>query len=455
MRHAPHDTRLGQLQRGRGAGFLAALAQPAAARDEVLGCVLEDPRIDAQIEARGAYYAELAHRIDVDVAPMVRRAAAADGWLAVDVLVELAARGHSVATNLLTCPEREPEAATAVLKDLVAHGEWAVSHLELPAAAFLAEQLDAADELVHAVEIDGEFWNRWRSALWRVERAFVDAAAQAAVAAALAPEPVRDLDALATEDLILRAQYGQSGWKRARQVLERRDSELEREVLADVVTHAHEGSSAVIAARTLGSFGDLRLLASAEATFARTDLDFSGTANAIERQRRAALLHYVKALPPATVLPLARRWWPRGGYLRVAAGAVLRRHAEAVDREWLEEVVARTLGPACDRVINEIEALRRIGDVRTLPVLIRVAEQSTYSFARGNALLGVAAHAQEAQARIALHEALWDSEDVAVELACTHADLRPVGSRARIAEIVAAPLVPPEVHLAALSRALA
>jgi len=455
MRSVPHDTRLGQLQRGRGVGFLAALAAPRAANDELLRCVLEDPRVDRQLETRGSYYAELAQWVDIDVAALVRRAGDGEAWLVVDVLAELVARGDPIAATLLTHPEREPAAAAAVLATLVACGEWAADHLQVGAAAFLAEHLEATGELVHAVEIDPEFWDRWRGSLWRVERAFVDAAAQAAAAAARAPAPFTDLGRLTTENLLDHARHGRVDWQHARAALARRDSEPDRAALADVVASGHDAPLLAIAAGTLAAFGDLRLLAIAEAMFARKDLDFGGVANAIERQRRAALLQYVEALPPAVVLPLARRWFWRAGFLRVAAGAVLRRHAEAPDREWLEDHVASTPGTASDRITAEIDALARIGDVRSLPVLVGVAERATSSFARTHAQRGIATHAQDARAQVALREALWDCEDEAVELACAHAVLRDSPARKRVAEIVAAPLVSAELHGAALSRALA
>lgn len=454
-RRAPHDTRLGQLQRGRGAGFLAALADRGAARDEVLRCVLADPRVDALLETRGAYYADLATRLRVDVEPIVRAARDDEESLAVDVLAELAARGQPAATRLLVEPEREPEAAAAVLSILVQHDEWATQNLRLPAAAFLAERLAARGELEHEVEMHGEFWTRWRQSIECVERAFVDAAARAASEAALAPGPLEDLGRLATEELLARAGRGACDRQRARALLESRDSASERALLAGLVGTSHEAPLLALAADTLGSWGDLRLLASAETTFARTDLDFSGVANAVERQRRSALLQYVHALPVATTLPLARAWWPRGGFLRVAAGVLLRRRAEACDRGWLEDHVLRMAGPGSQDTLAEIEALVHIGDARSLPALIAVAERATHSYARLNALRGIAAHARDARAQDALHEALWDCEDEAVELACKRAELREARTRARIAELVAAPLACESVQAAAVSRALA
>src|SRR5919202_1510768 len=57
---APADTLLGQLQRGRGRGFVRALREDVSVvRPLLLECVTHDPRWDRQIESRSDYYAAL------------------------------------------------------------------------------------------------------------------------------------------------------------------------------------------------------------------------------------------------------------------------------------------------------------------------------------------------------------------------------------------------------------
>jgi len=51
--NAPPDSLLGQLQCGRGAGFLRALQEDASVvRPLLLDCLLHDPRWDRQVETR-------------------------------------------------------------------------------------------------------------------------------------------------------------------------------------------------------------------------------------------------------------------------------------------------------------------------------------------------------------------------------------------------------------------
>lgn len=455
MKHAPHDTRLGQLQRGRGAGFLAACASPRAARHDLLQCILTDPRIDRQLESRDCYYAELALRLDLDVAPLVERARTdEDEPLALGVLAEMAARGQADALALLDEPGRQPEITAGLAEHLRAYPQWAIANLQRPVVELLAEQLHARDDLAHDVEIFGEFWQPWRTVLPRVERAFIDSAAMAAAAAATAPAPLPDPASLSLEALL--DCIGGQDTPRISSELLQRSAESDRALLALCVEYSQEnGRQASIAAETLGTFGDLRLLEAAESMFARTDLDpyDASDGSAMERRRRSALAFYFSALPPAVSLPLARTWWPRGGYFRRAAGSVLRHHAQASDRPYLEDFVRRTIRRDSWHALNEIEALVHIGAAASLPTLIEVTEHATYAWARTRALPGVAAMAADRRAQTVLREALWDCEDEARELGCQHTDLSLPQTRHRIAELAAAPWTDERTREVAAARA--
>ncbi|MEY9860485.1 hypothetical protein ABH935_006122 [Catenulispora sp. GAS73] len=67
--YAEPETLLGQLQRGRGLGARRALAEPGAG-DLVVGCVVRDPRWDAQTESRDEYLACLIHRMELPLDPI-------------------------------------------------------------------------------------------------------------------------------------------------------------------------------------------------------------------------------------------------------------------------------------------------------------------------------------------------------------------------------------------------
>jgi hypothetical protein len=103
------DTRLGKLQRGRGAGWLEAMECPAEARQDVFACVLADPRWDRQVESRSAYYAALIlalggrlEAIDEHLRGLAAAGAdEADAWLPLGVLRELARRRDRGAARIL------------------------------------------------------------------------------------------------------------------------------------------------------------------------------------------------------------------------------------------------------------------------------------------------------------------------------------------------------------------
>ena len=95
------ESLLGLLQRGRGAGWLGAVADPTNGRAALLDCLENDPRLDHQAESRASYYATLAMALEV---PATEVAACADHrddeWLVPEVLASMAARGDSHAQRL-------------------------------------------------------------------------------------------------------------------------------------------------------------------------------------------------------------------------------------------------------------------------------------------------------------------------------------------------------------------
>jgi hypothetical protein len=98
---AAAGSRLGALQRGRGAASRELLTRPPGLADvgDVLTCILADPRVDRQVESRGRYYAELVAHVGAPVVPLLEKAAGdldeADAWLCADVLQELVRAGYA------------------------------------------------------------------------------------------------------------------------------------------------------------------------------------------------------------------------------------------------------------------------------------------------------------------------------------------------------------------------
>ncbi len=115
VRLSPPDSVMGLLQRGRGEGFLAAKSMAGdEARDLVWRCVVHDPRWDLQVESRTAYYALLIEELAIDIdrfsagnCPLPFEDV--DQRPVVNVLGELATRGHDVAGQVLLSHVAEGE----------------------------------------------------------------------------------------------------------------------------------------------------------------------------------------------------------------------------------------------------------------------------------------------------------------------------------------------------------
>ena len=123
---------MGQLQRGRGAGFLAALAAGREAWDDVLHCILNDPRKRGH-DDRGPYYGDLIVELEMPVEPLIRLAALdPEEDLSVAVLAHAARRGYPPALRLLSDVDSEPEVSAGVLDTLFdQHPAWLEANADL------------------------------------------------------------------------------------------------------------------------------------------------------------------------------------------------------------------------------------------------------------------------------------------------------------------------------------
>src|SRR5271155_2869935 len=117
--HASPDSLLGQIQRGRGEGFIRILSTPKGEASRFLmECISNDPRLDSQVEQRAEYYASIAVQVGLDLAPLAQHLRDHDDtgqstWntsLAVTALGELAKRRYRNAADILC--------------DYVAWGQW-------------------------------------------------------------------------------------------------------------------------------------------------------------------------------------------------------------------------------------------------------------------------------------------------------------------------------------------
>lgn len=419
---APAPTRLGQLQRGRGAGFLAAMAAGPAAHEDLLQCVLGDPRRDRELDHRARYYGELLVATALPLEPLLAPLhEAPEGVLAHDVLAAAWVLGHA--------PVRELLAAATTAEPLVAGitgclwGERWARPIDLPPRARAAWQrldLQQADSAQCA----------WRPA---------------------APTPL----ASRSVDEVLELARGPRPMRRDRLLGElcARGDEATRARLAEVVASDRVLERVRLAARALGLLADERLLPLAEELFAREDVfaDPERRLPAELRMRRACLADWAQHLPGPVALPLARAWHDRGDYFTQVAGALFELYATAADRRRLEAfVAANAAGDAS--IGDQLDALGRLGDPASVPLLAEVAATTPSSRARIGAVRALTAVAAHPLAQQVLHEALWDSEDEAAELACAFATTLAPSEHQRITTLATHALVDGELAGRAMQR---
>jgi len=159
------------LRSGRGEGYRAALR--TAAVEDVVACVVDDPRWDRQVENRDDYYASLLIQMDADVRPIVERilslgtaAGESTCWLPIGVLAQMARRGHAAAAAGLALCVRRGEKWRACLDALEAAGGETLLGSVIQSNDI--EQLllsVGAEELADAALVVEAPWETWALAL--------------------------------------------------------------------------------------------------------------------------------------------------------------------------------------------------------------------------------------------------------------------------------------------------
>ncbi|NOX31894.1 MAG: hypothetical protein GXP35_17895 [Actinobacteria bacterium] len=404
---------LGQLQRGRGEGFLAALEMPPAqAADLVWECIVHDPRYDLQIDSRDLYYATLAQQVGVRVERLRPQncptpAPDLDQRLVIGVLAELVAVGAN--------------GADAALLGHVAHGaDWddAIYEIsqspgdlyrQLPAVLDARFPEDECVAIVHRWRYEVP-WDQIANVRRWVKRA-IDSFDDGPTANE-SPEPP-PMDRPAAELLLY-------PWSRTlpKRLLHRLTVMLragERdELIAALET---PGPGRWVAFQALARLDDPGGMSVAEAI---VRVDASGP-------ERAAALRYLKNLSGEHTLTLARSWVGESGGRGVAARGVFERHAEASDLLLLvgglaEAWEARDFYALC----SFIDALARLSDPASAEQIAAIYEEAEYSYARRRAARALVAIDEQAFIDRYARSALWDCEreiqDLAIGLLGNHVD---------------------------------
>jgi hypothetical protein len=462
------QTRLQMLQSGRGNGYRAALAAGKPAVDEVVDCVVTDPRWDRQVENRDDYYAKLLLVLGGDVEPIVAsilsspaEAEASACWLPIGVLAQMARRGHAAAAASLALLIRRGRKWRECFDALEAAGGQAlIASLIAPHDVEHLLMEVGSEEVAEAARLLDAPWDSWAKSLPALR--FI---ALARNRRTREPKPFS----------------GPLGWIAHRLRAPDRTDSTERMTVADLLEAATkpgptrpivdallrlDDPAAGRAIRAAAAQGSPRERAVALHVLAKQGcVDYVGDAKAFllaqtkqsskteQQVLRTGYVRYLEAMPPRLTLPLAREWLSAPWPLSYAAEQLLSRHATPDDRTLLEEAGAAAL-PARDmyRLCSMIEGLGVIGAPESLPFLRVAYEQAPYSFARRRALECLRVFSEQNAVRDLVLESLWDCEPESRALACQAPSLAGLATSRRIKEIRDDAFEEPEVRRAAAGR---
>jgi hypothetical protein len=406
---APVETLMGKLQRGRGSGYLDALADDAsAARAAVIECVIKDPRWDSQVEARSTYYANLMIALDSGPDSLEAHLFGDDDYvdedehrtgLTLHVLGDLARRGR--------------QEAIPILRRYVSTGwnwRWALEelvHLDFTDATHglsdaIASRFTNDSDLLEAMREAGLAPGPWSASNPRVGRA---------------------LDAIAAD---------QARWKRAE------FPPIESMIAALNGSEAERHAALV----NLGTLRSPLVVEAAEAAI-RT-----GSAE-LRRVARRALF---RTTAPGMV-ERARSWATENNELSEVALKVLAHYGTSTDlpliRRQLAEGWARDyLYQAC----TAVEGLGRLADVASADPIESIYLETTYSYLRRRAAQALAVIWPQFDETLAV-ESLWDCEDETRAVGCAHASWSQAAVRYRIRELASDRMEDQVVVSAATARA--
>jgi hypothetical protein len=431
-RTSPPETVLGQLQRGRGAGWLTA-ANSTDGANVLLECLVFNPCWDYQVETRADYYGSLARQLNVSAAT-VASAPLEDNddarRLRLDVLAAMARRGDTQAIGLLR--DR--------FQDNADNQHIAYLLTELP------DGLDGLDRLITSRLDEGAIatfldwtrtmlpWDRWAGEHPLIARAISSFDAEPRPQQPTPTDLDAPLDVILAHDWVSPPAYVVQRFVHA-------PVDAELALLRQAAT-GPAGSARYFALRVLSARRDPCALDLAEQTFA---------ANTSGRDR-ATLYRYVKALNASETLPLARRWLDTDDSRSGVAASLMAMHSldrdvpairAALGRAWQEQSMYE--------LCSLIEALGRhpangfYGELRTVFVDV------DYSYARKRAAAAMVAVDLEFVSLFA-RECLWDCEPDTQVIGVASADMAEEGTSVRITHLASSAGEDQDVSLAAAIR---
>ncbi|HEX2294158.1 MAG TPA: HEAT repeat domain-containing protein [Actinomycetota bacterium] len=377
-RWASHESTEGRLQRGRGAGFRDALDDRALSVEAVVACVVDDPRLDRQVEDRGLYYARLVAELGIPLAALEEHlfddAAASRHLLALDTLECLAAYGNDAARSLLRRYLDEGSAWESALHRLVSVSPPEEHDAIRRAADGRGSPAVLTDDpAVVAATLSSDAGARWHDDVARRARL-----------------PVGELLEQAAQDpsrLVLYARYLQ----------EKSDGDS-RDAMMRAAADG-EGGARGAAMIALGELDDDRILDVCEDVLRSDD----------DRLVRAAY-RAATSLRTTRARERARGWANRGGWLGDTGKTLLARTGTIDDVPLLEQAFAAAAHDDDAYLLCDIAAaFARLRDPSSVHLLRDAYERAVYSYLRTECALALEV-LDPAFGTTWAFESLWDCE---------------------------------------------
>jgi len=430
---AAADSLLGQLQRGRGAGFLAARQEkPEKIWPLLVECITQDPRVDGQVESRDNFYATLIIETGMELKPLATHLYDHDdkdqsGWntpLTVTTLGSLAKRNY--------------QNSVEILRDYISWGNWwnwAID--ELVATKNLAawtnldevfckrfsndESLKEELEWFFADDEPGKTWCKQNVRL----RQFADSLSQP-----LKPLEDFDYNSLSVAEMLQLVGKDARVCSKLRKAIVNVVKPDDFEFLLSQVSIAEPERSQIALA------GLAKLANPAMFEWLR---DFWSNNSKMRGVLRRRITEAMSSLPSAQVLPLARAWLNHGDWhFRRLAEALMKHHATPDDVALLRKEMALALADGDNqiyRLCDLIETFKHLHGLGRIPELESVFVEFRYSYGRSRAAEALFAVDKEFFVRTYAQECLWDCEDRTRALGCETADLNDKITSERIKQL--------------------
>lgn len=451
---APPESVLGQLQRGRGLGFLRALKEPRPeARRMLTECILQDPRMDFQCESRGAYYAVLALNLELPLEPLAihlqTRGGAHDGpwWevkLTIETLQALTRRGSVTAADILCDYLQWGEDWADSIEDMVSSKD---PNVHLKTAKAIETRFPTTEALREALDwefLDGEKWQTLARLSPRIQeiteqpnsrsRSSGEYAAQREEAEGMCVSQLLDL-ARETKKVGLSrfmetaVQPGDLPFLKSQVVMDQRE----------VAATALQG---------IAKLANPDLFDWLRATYTAHPNMWPPI--------RAAVIRAMVALPPETTLPLGQLWLNhREQHFRMMAEDILAAHACADDLPLLSTALRDALVREPDtsyRICDLAKAIGRLSDIGPVPALTQAFETVRHSCARWFLVPALRATDPEGFQQTFAFECLWDCESRVQEAGVSAVSLDNSLVQKRLQELASDPHEDEDLRDAALAR---